>query len=83
MSEDEESFDNTCSKALPVSSVERKKEKLRKAEKGFARDNDVAADVDPKVAKTVNKRLSIAVDFKSETNRQLLEKYNRPANYEY
>ena len=82
-SEDEEGFDNTSSKALPVSSVERKKEKLKKAEKGFARDSDVAPEVDPEVAKTVNKGLSVAVDFKSETNRQLLEKYYRPANCEY
>lgn len=80
---DEEEVETQTRKRSDISSVERKKEKLKTAEKGFARDSDVGPEVNTELAKTVNKGLSVSVDHKSETNRKLLDKYDRPANCQF
>lgn len=82
LSEDEtESHQMTT--ATSESSVNRKKSKLKSAERSFGNEKNLGSAVDSELAKTVNKGLSVNVDHKSDTVKTLMEKYSRPENCDY
>lgn len=65
------------------SSVDRKKDKLKSAERTFGNETNLAPAVDSEIAKTVNKGLSTSVEHKSEKIKKLMDKYDRPENCEF